>query len=83
MPSKKDTELPRRRPSVIRPDGSIPPGWLNQKYKVRATCRTPGCSAEGLADDVFGYTNPDGIDRVQCYRCDEWIEDLVDLPVGS
>lgn len=52
------------------------PGWEPVPVHYTAICRTPGCVNDGRSFEVDTFTNADGIDRVICGKCGEWIEDL-------
>lgn len=79
MPTKRDIDLAPRKPVVVsKSDGKVQAGWEPQPYDAIATCRTKGCVVEGVPFRLVLYTNADGIERVLCARCDQWVEDIVD-----
>lgn len=43
---------------------------------MKATCRTSGCSMDGVPVDVRAEQNPDGVYRVVCGACGQPITDL-------
>jgi hypothetical protein len=55
-----------------------PPGWTPVAVDYVATCRTRGCRVEGIAFRLTAQTNADGIIRILCGLCQEWVEDLVE-----
>lgn len=77
---QRDIDVPPRRPSVIRPDGTVPPGWAPVRVRVEAVCRTVGCENEGLAFVIETGTNADGRDRIRCGGCSTWMDDITDVP---
>lgn len=79
MPVKRDIELTPRKPvAVNKSDGRVQAGWEPQQYQATATCRTKGCAVEGVPFHLTLFTNADGIERVLCARCDQWVEDITD-----
>jgi len=85
QPRKQDTDLPRRRPDVRGPNGRVTdPNWHEHgrrwRRRVTLTCDTPGCPNNGRLWDDLIDDNADGIDRVMCGLCGEWIESIVDHP---
>lgn len=75
-----DTAVARRRPSVVRPDGTVPPGWKPQTATVTVVCDTVGCENEGLEFALDISTNADGIDRINCGACLTWMDNVTDTP---
>lgn len=75
-----DIAVARRRPSVVRPDGTVPPGWQPQQVRVEVVCETPGCENEGLAFVLDTMTNADGRDRINCGGCGTWMDNITDTP---
>lgn len=76
----KDKDVPRRRPNLVRPDGTVPAGWEPQLMRVEVVCETPGCENEGMHIVLDIGTNADGIDRVSCGGCKTWMDNITDTP---
>lgn len=84
MSTKKDTQLAVRRPVVADAQGNVPANWdrATRRYQrlVTVTCSTATCPNFGRYWQTRIDDNADGIDRVLCGLCSEWIEDITDDP---
>jgi len=88
MSSKKDTELPKRTPDLTDAgywkEGKDKDKWENEERRYRRTvtltCETPTCRnyLRVWADKVDD--NADGIWRIACGLCGEWIENITPDP---
>lgn len=84
MGKTKDKDMPVRRPNVVGPDGKVPPGWEDNTRRWRRTviltCMTPTCENFGRVWEDKIDDNADGIDRVMCGLCTEWMDNIQDHP---